>query len=102
MSHPGFLKRNLEHDPRQEILDYLFLTLVLVLTKADYTAEKQSCKWDTVGVKGAGNIDMILALLEDVLGGLRVWDNWLEPGGTSLCKTLSLILGVLGGGCGED
>ena len=55
-----------------------------------------------VGVKGAGNIDMILALLKDVLGSLCVWDNWLQLGGTSLCRTLSLFLGTLGGGCGED
>ena len=102
MSQPGSLKRNLELDPRQEILDCLLLTLVLVLTKADYIAEERSCKWDTVGIKGAGDIDMILALLEDVLGGLRVWDDWLQPGRTSLCRTLSLFLGALGGGCGKD
>ena len=55
-----------------------------------------------VGVKGAGDINLILALLEDVFGGLRVWDNWLQPGGTSLCRTLSLFLDTLGGSCGEN
>ena len=35
---------------------------------------------------------MILALLEGALGGLRVRDNWLKPGGISLCRTLSLSI----------
>ena len=34
---------------------------------------------------------MILALLEDLLGGLRVWDDWLQLGGTSLCRTFSSV-----------
>ena len=46
-------------------------TLVLMPTKADHTAEERSCKWDMIGVKGAGGIDMILALLEDFFGGLQ-------------------------------
>ena len=45
---------------------------------------------------------MILAILEDVLGGPRVWDDWLQPGGMSLCRTLSLFFDALGGGYGED
>ena len=50
-------------------------------------AEEQSCKWDTIGAKGAGGINMILALLEDLFGGLRVWDDWLQLRGTSQCRT---------------
>ena len=50
--------------------------LELVPTKADPTAEEQSCKWDTVGVKGASGIDMILALLESLLGGLQLASAW--------------------------
>ena len=46
--------------------------LELVPTKADPIAEKRSCKWDTVGVKGAGGIDTILALLEGLLSGLQL------------------------------
>ena len=102
MSHPGSLQRNLELDPRQEILDCLLLMLVLVLTKADHTTEEQSCKWDTVSVKGAGDIDMIFALFENVLGSLQVWDDWFQPGEMSLCRTLSLFIDVLGGGYGKD
>ena len=34
---------------------------------------------------------MILALLKDLLGGLRVRDNWLQLGGTSLCRTFSSV-----------
>ena len=34
---------------------------------------------------------MILALLEDLLGGLRVRDDWLQLGGTSLCRTFSSV-----------
>ena len=44
-----------------------------------------------IGVKGAGGINMILALLEDLLGGLRVRDDWLQLGGTSLCRTFSSV-----------
>ena len=63
-------------------------------------AEKQSCKWDTIDVKGAGDIDMILTLLEGLLGGLRVWANWLEPEGMNpyrTCPRPKVFLGVLGG-----
>ena len=34
---------------------------------------------------------MILALLEDLLGGLQVRDDWLQLGGTSLCRTFSSV-----------
>ena len=44
-----------------------------------------------IGVKGAGGINMILALLEDLLGGLQVRDDWLQLGGTSLCRTFSSV-----------
>ena len=57
--------------------------------KADPTAKEQSCKRGTVGTKSAGGIDMILALLEGLLGGLRVCDDWFEPGRTTPCRTLS-------------
>ena len=59
---------------------------MLVPTKAE---EERSCKRGTIEATGASGIDMILALLEGVLGGLQVRDNWLEPEGTSPCKTLS-------------
>ena len=51
-----------------------------------------------VDVKGISGINMILPLLEDIIDDLRVRDNWLQPGGKSLCITLSLFLGPLGGG----
>ena len=105
MSHPDSLKRNLELNPRQGIFDCLVPTLVLVPTKADYIAEKRSWKWDTIGVKGVGGIDIILTLLEGLLGGLRVWDDWLEPGGMNPCRTCprpKVFLGVLGGSWGGD
>ena len=38
--------------------------------------KKQSCKRGAVGACGAGGIKIILALL----GGLRVWDGWLQLG----------------------
>ena len=57
---------------------------MLVPAKAE---EERSCKRDTVEAKGAGGIDMILALLEGVLVGLRVRDNWLKPKGTSPYRT---------------
>ena len=79
--------------------------LVLVPTKADHTAEERSCKWDTIGVKGAGGIDMFLTLLEGLLGGLQVRDNWLEPGRMNPCRTchhLKVFLGVLRGSKGEN
>ena len=88
MSHPGSLKRNLELDLRQEILDCLLLTLVLVLIKADHTAEEQSCKWDTVVVKGIADIDMILALLKSFFSGARVPDDCLDLERTNPCRAL--------------
>ena len=45
---------------------------------------------------------MILALLEGILGGLPFWDDWPEPGGINLCKTMSLFLGALGGNWSGD
>ena len=73
---------------------------MLVPTKADLIAKEQSCKWGTTGASDAGGIEMILAVLGGLLGGLRVRDDGLEPGGTNPCRTLSLLkvfLGVLGG-----
>ena len=49
--------------------------------------KEQSCKRDAIGAKGATGINMILALLEGALGGLRVRDDWLLP--------VSLCVGVL-------
>ena len=46
-----------------------------VPTKANPTTKERSCKRGAVGAKSAGGINMILALL----GGLRVWDGWLQP-----------------------
>ena len=68
--------------------DCLVATLVLVPTKAE---EERSYKRGTVGARGAGGIEIIFALL----GGLRVWDKWLESGGTTPCRTLSLSKGLL-------
>ena len=56
----------------------------MVPTKADPIMKERSCNRGTVGVSGAGGIEIILVLL----GDLRVWDDWLEPGGTSPCRTL--------------
>ena len=47
--------------------------------KADPITKKQSCKRGMVGTNGASGINMILALLEGVLGGLRVQEDWLQP-----------------------
>ena len=55
-----------------------------------------------VGVKGAGDINMILALLGSLLGGLLFRGDWLQLKGTSPCRTLSLFLGILGGSWGGD
>ena len=71
------MKENFELDLRQGIFDCLVPTLMLVPTKADHNAEERSCKRGAVGIKGAGRINIILALLEGVLGGLRFWDDWL-------------------------
>ena len=38
---------------------------------------------------------MIFALLEGTLGGPRVRDDWLEPGVTKPCRTLSSSGGLL-------
>ena len=67
--------------------DCLVATLVLVPTKAK---EERNCKRGTVGARGAGGIEIILALL----GGLRVWDEWLKSGGTTPCRTLSSSKGL--------
>ena len=67
------MKRNLELNPRQGI------------------AKEQSYKWDTIGVKGTGDINMILTLLKNLLSGLQIWDDWLQLGETSLCKTFSSV-----------
>ena len=78
---------------------------MLVPTKAGHITEERSYKWDTVGIKGAGSIDIILALLEDLLVGLRVWDDWFEPGGMNSCRTChrpKVFLGTLGGSFGGD
>ena len=40
-------------------------------------------------------IEMILKLLGDILGGLPFRGNWLQLGGMSPCRTLSLFLDVL-------
>ena len=74
-------------------------------TKADLTTKEQSRKRGTVGIKGAGGINMILTLLEGFLGGLRVWNDWLEPGGMNpwrTCHRLKVFLGVLGGSWDGD
>ena len=60
-----------------------------VPTKADPSTKERSSKRGAIGAKGAGGINMILELLESVLGGLRIWSDWLEPGETSPCRTLS-------------
>ena len=62
--------------------------LVLASIKADPTVKEQSCKRGGIGAKGASDINIIFALLEGVLGGLRVWDDWLQPGGTNLHRSV--------------
>ena len=84
-----FSKKSLELNPIQGIFDCLVLTLVLVPTKTDSTARKWSCKRSAVGAKGVDDIDMILELLKGLLGSLRVWDHWLQLGGTNWCRTLT-------------
>ena len=37
----------------------------------------------------AVRIEVIITLHEGLLEGLRVWDDWLEPGRTTLRRTLS-------------
>ena len=63
-------------------------------TKPDFITKEQSCKWDTICTKGADSINMIFALLKGALGGLPIWDDWLESGGTSPCRTLSSSRGL--------
>ena len=65
-----------------------------VPTKVDPSTKERSCKRGAVGAKGAVGINMILKLLEGVLGGLRIWNEWLEPRETSLCRTLSSSEGL--------
>ena len=69
-------KKSFELNPKQKILDCLVPKLVLMPTKVDHIAKEQSCKRGAVGAKGTGSINMILALLEGLLGGLRVLNNW--------------------------
>ena len=47
-------------------------------------------------------IEVILKLLGGLFGGLLFRGDWLQLGGTSPCRTLSLFLGVLGGSWGGD
>ena len=47
---------------------------LLVPRKADPITKKHSGNWGMVGASSAGGIEMFLALL----GGLWVWDNWLQ------------------------
>ena len=60
-------------------------------TKADYTAEERSCKWDTIAVKGASGINIIFELLKDLLGSLWLRDDWLQLGEISICRTFSSV-----------
>ena len=58
-----------------------------------------------IGVKSAGGIDIILTLLEGLLSDLRVWDDWLEPGGINpyrTCHCPKVFLGILSGSWGGD
>ena len=80
-------------------------TLVLIPTNSDPTTKEQSRKRGTVGANGADGIDMILTLLEGLLGGLRVPDNYLDPEGTNPCRTShrpKVFLDVPDGSCGGD
>ena len=70
-----FRKSNLELIPRKRSFGCRVPMFVLVPIKADPITKKRSCKQGTIGASGAGGIVMISALL----GGLRVWDDWLEP-----------------------
>ena len=53
-----------------------------------------------MGTRSASDIDIILALLEDFLVSLQVWDNWLEPGKMNsyrTCHCLKVFFGIFGG-----
>ena len=94
-------KESLELNLRQKS-HFSALTCAFMPTKADLITNEQSCKQDTVGDYGAGNINMILVLLEGILGGLWFQDNWFEPEGMNPCRTLSLFLSILGGSWSGD
>ena len=47
-------------------------------------------------------IKVVVKLLRGLLGSLPFWGDWLQLGGTSPCRTLSLFLDVLGGCWGRD
>ena len=49
--------------------------------KANPTMKERSRKRGAVGASGDSGSEMILALLRGLLGGLRVRDDWLQPGG---------------------
>ena len=101
LESPRLCEENLELNPRQGIFGCLISTLVLASTKADPTAKEQNCKQGMVGDYGAGGIEVIFILPV----GLRVRDNWLEPGGINPCRTChcpKAFLGVPDGSCGGD
>ena len=77
-------KKGFEIKPRQGSFNCLIPMLVLAPTKADPTAKEQSCNQGTVRDYGAGNIEIILALL----GGLSV--DCPTSGRTNLYRTLFL------------
>ena len=82
LESPGLFRRKALNWTR---LDCLVLpTLVLVPTKANPITKERSCKQRTVGASGAGGIEMILALLGGLLGGLPV--DCFAPGGTKPCR----------------
>ena len=86
-------KKSLEPtNPRQGIFDCLVPTLVLAPTKADPTAKERSCKRGAVGAKGAGGIDMILALLAEVVT-LHMGLPIVEIGEPSLQVAFSVACG---------
>ena len=78
---------------------------MLVLTKADLITKKQSCKRGTVGVSGAGGIEMILAVLGPFSLAYGFGTNGLslkEKIHAGHCYRLKIFFGVLGESYGGD
>ena len=69
--------------------------LLLVLTKTDFSTKEQSCNRSAVGAGSTSGIEMILALLEGLLGDLQVMDDWLGPRRTKPYRASSSPEGYL-------
>ena len=81
-------------DPSRIVLDQRLTSFLKKSIKVRLFTKEQSCKWGAVGAKSAASINIIFALLEGILGGLRIWSNWLQPKGTNLCRIAFFGTGV--------